>query len=470
MARLHPRQVVRDGPQIVARPAPLGASPVEIVVGEVDQREQHVGPGHVAQADARAPALIAVVRGAQLIPVVVPERDAVHQRRRDHAIPVEAIDVGVRVLVAEVVERHRQAAARAVARRHDQHFAPVHQEAEAILARQVVIDLDAELVPRVGVDLVARRVGEVVADARQVGPHRRQLDHLAADAAEALDRDLVVRERIADEAGAVRVGPRRRRIVDGNQLAARVAPLREVAVVHRRDRDGDGLRRRRRLVAVGLVGGEEERLVAAVVQLRDHHGAAEHAAEIVLRDLRLGASERLAEEVVGVEGVVAHELEDLAAPLVGARARDEADRAAAGMAELRLEPVGVDRELGDGLDRRRVERRPEALLERRARRGRHAVDRQIPAAFLAAADDDVAAAAVAAGAGLGLRRDQAEVERRSQLAADDERQVLDELAADRGRHLDAVGLDLPRLGRHRDRVLAGRRARACRRRAAWRRR
>ena len=163
--RLHPGQVVRDVPQIVARPAPFRPSPVEIVVGEVEQREQLVGPGHVLQPDARAPALIAVVGGAQLIPVVVPERDAVHQRRRDDAIPVGAIDVGVRVLVAEVVERHRQAAARTVARRHHQHFAPVQQEAEAVLGRQVVIELDAELVPRVGVDLVARRVGEVVADA-----------------------------------------------------------------------------------------------------------------------------------------------------------------------------------------------------------------------------------------------------------------------------------------------------------------
>jgi hypothetical protein len=47
---------------------------------------------------------------------------------------------------------------------------------------------------RVGVDLVARRVGEVVADARQVGAHVASWI-TSTDAAEALDRDLVVGER-----------------------------------------------------------------------------------------------------------------------------------------------------------------------------------------------------------------------------------------------------------------------------------
>ncbi len=123
------------------------------------------------------------------------------------------------------------------------------------------------------------------------------------------------------------------------------------------------------------------------------------------------------------------------------------------MAELCLEAVGVHRELGDRLDRRRVERRPQPLLEGSAGRGRHAVHRQVPAAFLAAADDDVPPAEVTAVAGLRFGRDQTEVERRLQLPADDERQVLDELAADRRRHLDAVGLNLLALRRHRHRVL-----------------
>ena len=118
------------------------------------------------------------------------------------------------------------------------------------------------------------------------------------------------------------------------------------------------------------------------------------------------------------------------------------------MAELRLEAVGVDRELVDRLDRRRVERRPQPLLEWGAGRRGHAVDRQVPASLLAAANDDVAAAAVPARPGLRFRSNQAQVERRSQLPADDERQILDELAADRGRHLDAVRLYLPAVGRH----------------------
>ena len=172
----------------------------------------------------------------------------------------------------------------------------------------------------------------------------------------------------------------------------------------------------------------------------------------MLLDNRLRPPQRLAEVIDRVQLVVPEEFEGLAAPAVAARPRDEAHGAAAGVAELCLEAVGIDGELGNGLDRRRIERGPEALLEWRARRRRNAVDRQVPAALLASADDDVAAAAIPARAGLRLRRNQAEVQRRSRLSADDERQVLDELAGDGGRDLDAVGLNLLVLARDGDGV------------------
>ena len=86
--RLHPGEVVGQGPEIVARTAPLGSAPVEIVVREINQREEQIRPRHVSKADLRAPALIAIERGADLPPVVVPEGHAIEERRADHAIPV----------------------------------------------------------------------------------------------------------------------------------------------------------------------------------------------------------------------------------------------------------------------------------------------------------------------------------------------------------------------------------------------
>ena len=60
----------------------------------------------------------------------------------------------------------------------------MEQKPEAIVHREVVIELDAEFVPRVRADGVTRRVDEIVAHARQVRPHGRQVQHLARDLAE----------------------------------------------------------------------------------------------------------------------------------------------------------------------------------------------------------------------------------------------------------------------------------------------
>ena len=60
------------------------------------------------------------------------------------------------------------------------------------------------------------------------------------------------------------------------------------------------------LLAVALIVGEEERPVA-------EERAAQRAAELVLLEVRLGAARAVVEEVVGVERVVAVELEAAAA-------------------------------------------------------------------------------------------------------------------------------------------------------------
>ena len=193
--RFHPGKVVGHRPEIVARPSPLGSAPVQIVVRKINQRKQQIGARHVLETDLRSPSLVAIVGSAELPPVVVPERHAVEERRADHAIPIRSIHVRVRVLVAEVVQRHRQPACGTTARRNHEHFAPMEEKSEPIVHREVVIELDAEFVPRVRADGVTRRVDEIVAHARQVGPHGRQVQHLARDLAEPVGRDDISRKR-----------------------------------------------------------------------------------------------------------------------------------------------------------------------------------------------------------------------------------------------------------------------------------
>ena len=86
-------------------------------------------------------------------------------------------------------------------------------------------------------------------------------------------------KRIPHEARSTRIHACRRRIVDGDQVAVGVPPVREVAVISPRS-EWSSPRARGALVAV-LVGTEEERLVPAVMQ-QESDRAAEHAAEIML--------------------------------------------------------------------------------------------------------------------------------------------------------------------------------------------
>ena len=204
----HPGEVVGHSPEIVARASPFGAAPVEVIVREVDQREQQLGTGDVLQADLRSPTLVAIVRSAELPPVVVPEGDAVEQRGTDHAIPIRPVHVGVRVFVAEVVERYWQSTAGPPLGGMTSTSPQWNRKPSRSFTRQIVIELDAELVPRIGADEIARRVHEIVPHARQVGPHRRQVQHFARNLAESVRRDHVARKRIADEsrpAGIARV-------------------------------------------------------------------------------------------------------------------------------------------------------------------------------------------------------------------------------------------------------------------------
>ena len=124
----------------------------------------------------------------------------------------------------------------------------------------------------------------------------------------------------------------------------------KVPVIELCGRDGDGSCGRADTVAETFVSEEEERLPPAVVELGQQHRSAENGAEVVLAI----DGHRLGEEAARVEIVVSDEFVRIAVELIGARFGDERNQPAAGAAVLGLEPVSIDHELIDGVERRRI--------------------------------------------------------------------------------------------------------------------
>ena len=168
--------------------------------------------------------------------------------------------------------------------------------------RQIEVDLGGDVVVVEADGEVAAE--EVVLQAAVGGIGQVRLERLR-DRRDAIGGDDVAGERVADEAGAVRIRPRRLRVVDDDRQRAEIpAPL-------RRGRDRHQPRFGLPAIAVAVVGREEEHAVA-----RDR--AAEREAVFVLIVVRL----RLREERLRVERLVAEELEARAAELIRARLHD----------------------------------------------------------------------------------------------------------------------------------------------------
>ena len=164
-----------------------------------------------------------------------------------------------------------------------------HTEEEAIVRRQVVVDPAGVerahgLVGLAAPVVIAGRRGAVL---EQVLVRRRH--HLPVQVVErvhdAVRRDDVVRERIADEAVRVRgVAPDRERVVD--LVLRRVRQPEQIGEIPAQLRL-TGRHRARRLVLSGdevvdvRVVGEEEELVAAIDDLGDHDRAAGGEREVV---------------------------------------------------------------------------------------------------------------------------------------------------------------------------------------------
>ena len=156
-----------------------------------------------------------------------------------------------------------------------------------------------------------------------------------------------------------RVEPGRERIVDGDQVAAGVTEVAEVADAGARGRHGVDEDLPARLLQAGVVG-EEERAVVAVVEPGNHQRSADGGAELMPIERRLrilgqaavGLRHLADEEIAGVERVVAQVFEDGAVQQVAAGLGGDRDHAGAA-AELRREDAREHLELAHLLDRGR---------------------------------------------------------------------------------------------------------------------
>ena len=111
--------------------------------------------------------------------------------------------------------------------------------------------------------------------------------------------------------------------------------------------------------------------------------------------------------------------------------------AAAGVAVLRFVSAGIDGELLDRLDRRRVGSDP-AFRERAAGVGGYAVERGAVGGRLAAADHE----AVIAAEVFRIGREGGEIERRAHGSADHQRQIVHQLVLERDAGFGIFGLQL----------------------------
>ncbi len=364
------------------------------------------------------------------------------QAVRRQARVLDAGDVGAEVEAGRRLLGRRQTAGRLALRRVELELAVGEADEERVVVRQPVIDAAGDLVlghfPVRGVQVVVEvaRLVRLGVDAGDVAPDR----------VDAVLRNDVARERIAKEpTGSGGVRPRRQRIVDDDERAGRrVAEVAEVAVALRRGRHGVDERQAARLLPAGVVG-EEEGAVRPLVA-RQVQRPADGAAELVLAEGRLrhfgavGAGP-LREVVVGVEDVVADEVEDRAAELVRARLGRHRDDAGAA-AELGREDAVQHLELAHRLDRRRDDDGVEGELV-----VVDAVDEPAVGVGLLAEGVEVGGAARVEGAGAGevlalLARRHAgdEVDERREVALV-QRQLADRLLLDDRADFGRLGLD-----------------------------
>ena len=244
--------------------------------------------------------------------------------------------------------------------------------------------------------------------------------------------NLVTIEGSAGVGLAIRAQSGGTRIVElhHEQLAVRTGlfVVAEIAVIHLRQRNSPVPRRVAAPVAEPFVGGEEERLVPAVVELRQVDRTSKREPEIVL----LEDGSALGEKAARIGGVVAHELEDVAMYVVASRLGGEGNDPH-GAAVFGLHSRALHAELGDCVHRNRADRRALGLVLGRAAGDRRAVHAHLPSGALSAADP-------VAAFRLHLGRDQGQVEHTTDLPGDHQGQILHQFVGQAGGHAGGLGL------------------------------
>ena len=414
-------------------------------LGELDRAHVLVAFHRIRNADPLLPVLVDVGRERVLVERVHAHRQVIDDARAG-PVPTHPVKVAVKGGLLNVVERHREpggaarAGLRVVAR-------PVEEVGDAMPGAQRVVDFHAVLV-RV-LDRAAVFGNVVVVDVPEGAGHAplpvrdehraRQRGVLPCHGAEAFGGNHIVGERIPYEPGAARIRPRGRRIVDRDPTPLAVDPIREVAVPH----FGRGHRAERGVAALlvvkAFVRREEERAVSSVVQLAEHHRTTKRSTEVAL----LVDALRLFEEPLGVQRIMPEEPVGRALQGVRAGFRRERDAAAAGLAELRLEAVRFDRELGNRLQRW-CEKCCFGDIGLPVRVDGHTIQRRAERASLAAPQRYRRGADPASGLRLGHRGNQ--IERAAHRAADHQRQLVNQPVRHRGRDLRVFGLQRRVLG------------------------
>ena len=230
-----------------------------------------VGLGRERRGVGIANAQLVDEGGAQNLRVV--ERGAVGRQLR----VLDAGDERAEIEAGGGLRRRRQAAVRLALRRVEPELAIVEPDEERVVVRQPVVDAAGE---RVVGDLPVGRRDVVVEVAAAVVRQRVDARDVPADGENAVLRNDVVGKLIAHDPPRRRVDTGGERIVNRDQVAVAIAIVAEVAGARGRRRNGIHRRHAARLPDAGVVG-EEERAAVAVVEARDHHRAADRAAELM---------------------------------------------------------------------------------------------------------------------------------------------------------------------------------------------
>ena len=215
----------------------VGGSSPRRELRERERAHVDVAIDRIRNTDLALPVLADIWRVRILVECVEAECQVIHDPRPD-PIPGGPVKVGVEARGINRVERQGKAR-RAGIPGLEPVVPAVEEIRQALRIAEGVVDLHAVLLGRflrrpAGRQKVVRHVAEGAGNQpRTIRDDRRlrEREELLRDGTEAGGRNDVAGERIANEPGAVGIGTRGRRIVDGDPPALAVHPIRKITVI-----------------------------------------------------------------------------------------------------------------------------------------------------------------------------------------------------------------------------------------------